>query len=149
MNCSPASGATFGVGTTTVACTATDASGNSSNGSFTVTVLGAKEQLTNLIKKIVDVSLRPPAVGRLIANFNPNDPVQRQIVCNSLRTFVVLVQANRRIPPAQAADLDRGRDPNSRTARLLGSPRRQRAASGTAARFSLPSYIASLLYSRV
>jgi hypothetical protein len=36
--CSPASGWTFPVGTTTVTCTATDASGNDSSGSFTVTV---------------------------------------------------------------------------------------------------------------
>ncbi len=38
--CSPASGATFGLGTTTVSCTATDASLNSSSGTFTVTWAG-------------------------------------------------------------------------------------------------------------
>jgi hypothetical protein len=37
-SCSPASGATFPIGTTTVNCTATDAQGNSSSGSFMVTV---------------------------------------------------------------------------------------------------------------
>lgn len=36
--CSPASGSTFAIGTTTVNCTATDAAGNPSNGSFTVKV---------------------------------------------------------------------------------------------------------------
>ena len=36
--CDPASGSTFALGTTTVVCTATDASGNASNGSFDVTV---------------------------------------------------------------------------------------------------------------
>lgn len=36
--CSPASGSLFGVGTTTVTCTASDASGNSSSGTFDVTV---------------------------------------------------------------------------------------------------------------
>jgi hypothetical protein len=36
--CAPASGATFPVGTTTVNCHATDAHGNTSNGSFSVTV---------------------------------------------------------------------------------------------------------------
>lgn len=39
VSCSPASGSTFPLGTTTVSCTATDAAGNSSSGSFTVTVL--------------------------------------------------------------------------------------------------------------
>jgi hypothetical protein len=38
LSCSPASGGTFGFGATTVTCTATDTSGNSSGGSFTVTV---------------------------------------------------------------------------------------------------------------
>src|SRR4029077_400281 len=36
--CAPASGTTFGVGTTTVTCTATDASSNSTTCTFTVTV---------------------------------------------------------------------------------------------------------------
>src|SRR5207245_9021632 len=36
--CSPASGSTFPLGTTTVMCTATDSSGNSNSASFTVTV---------------------------------------------------------------------------------------------------------------
>jgi hypothetical protein len=36
--CSPASGSTFALGITTVQCSATDAHGNRSNGSFTVTV---------------------------------------------------------------------------------------------------------------
>jgi HYR domain len=38
VGCSPASGFTFPFGTTTVTCTATDASGNQATGSFTVTV---------------------------------------------------------------------------------------------------------------
>src|SRR5437870_1939374 len=36
-NCTPASGSTFNVGTTPVNCTATDASGNTANCSFSVT----------------------------------------------------------------------------------------------------------------
>ena len=36
--CTPSSGSTFAIGTTTVSCTATDAAGNSASGSFTVTV---------------------------------------------------------------------------------------------------------------
>lgn len=38
VTCSPASGSTFGPGTTTVTCTATDPSGNTATCSFTVTV---------------------------------------------------------------------------------------------------------------
>jgi HYR domain len=39
VSCSPASGSLFPIGDTTVTCTATDASGNQSSGSFTVRVL--------------------------------------------------------------------------------------------------------------
>jgi sugar lactone lactonase YvrE len=38
VSCSPASGSTFPIGTTTVTCTATDAAGNTSTATFTVTV---------------------------------------------------------------------------------------------------------------
>ncbi len=38
VNCSPASGSTFPLGTTTVTCSATDAAGNTGSASFTVTV---------------------------------------------------------------------------------------------------------------
>ena len=49
MSCVPASGSTFAVGTTTVACTATDASGNAANGSFTVQVRNVLADLHVLI----------------------------------------------------------------------------------------------------
>ena len=39
VNCSPASGSTFGLGATTVNCSASDAAGNIASGSFTVTVV--------------------------------------------------------------------------------------------------------------
>jgi hypothetical protein len=38
VNCDHGSGSTFGIGTTTVTCTATDAHGNKATGSFTITV---------------------------------------------------------------------------------------------------------------
>jgi hypothetical protein len=53
VTCSPASGSTFPIGISTVNCSATDAAGNSANGSFTVTVgdttgpvLGAPSDVT-------------------------------------------------------------------------------------------------------
>jgi hypothetical protein len=39
VTCTPASGSTFPLGTTTVTCSATDSSGNTGSGSFTVTVV--------------------------------------------------------------------------------------------------------------
>jgi hypothetical protein len=50
--CTPPSGSTFAIGTTTVSCTATDAAGNSASTSFTVRVKGAPEQLADMIDKI-------------------------------------------------------------------------------------------------
>ena len=52
----------FPIGTTSVLCTATDHAGNSSSGSFSVRVLGAKEQLANLIAEVVNASGLPPAL---------------------------------------------------------------------------------------
>ena len=46
--CTPASGATFPIGTTTVACSATDKAGNTASGSFAVTIKGAAGQLADL-----------------------------------------------------------------------------------------------------
>ncbi len=52
VSCLPPSGATFPIGPTTVNCTATDAAGNSTPGSLTVTVNGPVAQLSNLISLV-------------------------------------------------------------------------------------------------
>ena len=57
VSCVPPSGSTFPIGTTTVTCTATDTSGNSASGSFDVRVLGAAEQLDDLIALVDDYGL--------------------------------------------------------------------------------------------
>ena len=48
ITCTPPSGAIFPIGTTSVTCTATDASGNTASESFDVHVTGAAEQLASL-----------------------------------------------------------------------------------------------------
>ena len=50
--CSPLSGSVFAIDTTTVSCTATDASGNSVSAGFSVHVRGAAEQLTDLAASV-------------------------------------------------------------------------------------------------
>lgn len=52
LSCSPASGSTLPIGTTTVECTARDASGNVSTADFNVRVKGAPEQIVDLIDKV-------------------------------------------------------------------------------------------------
>jgi Tol biopolymer transport system component len=111
VSCSPPSGSTFPVGTTTVNCSASDVSGNTSTGSFTVTVLSAKQQLTRLVTQILTASRLPAAVQvqllAALASFDPSNPAQRRAACLGLQGFSVLVQrlaAAGRIPAAQAAD---------------------------------------------
>ena len=58
--CAPAAGGLFAIGTTTVTCTAKDAGGNTATASFGVTVLGAKDQLTNLTREVVESTALPP-----------------------------------------------------------------------------------------
>jgi WD40 repeat protein len=110
LNCSPPPGSTFPIGTTTVTCTATDNARNSSNGSFTVTVVGAQAQLIRLMQSVLATAALPQAVKAALlnaaANFNPSDARQRQATCGVLRGFIAAVQsfAGRTLPAAQAAD---------------------------------------------
>jgi hypothetical protein len=48
VGCAPPSASTFPIGLTTVACSGTDASGNSASGRFTVEVKGAEQQPADL-----------------------------------------------------------------------------------------------------
>src|SRR2546428_13857957 len=63
----PASGSVFPIGTTTVGCTAIDASGNSAGAAFVVTVTGAAEQLTTLISFVRGLNLQQGITNSLDA----------------------------------------------------------------------------------
>ncbi len=58
ISCTPPSGAAFSIGDTTVACTAIDAGGNTSTGSFTVHVKDAAEQVADLLALVDGYELR-------------------------------------------------------------------------------------------
>lgn len=64
-SCAPASGATFPIGDTTVACTATDASANTATATFVVHVRGAAEQLAALRTKVAALGLKPLVAASL------------------------------------------------------------------------------------
>ena len=53
VRCDPESGSTFAIGTTTVRCSATDASRNSASCNFTVTVLGARGLKENVLAELL------------------------------------------------------------------------------------------------
>jgi len=55
-HCIPESGSTFAIGTTTVRCTAIDASSNAASCNFTVTVLGARGVKQNVFIELVALS---------------------------------------------------------------------------------------------
>jgi hypothetical protein len=59
VSCAPASGSTFGLGTSTVTCTATDASGNSTEGSFTITVVDTTPPTLTLPSDIIEEAQGP------------------------------------------------------------------------------------------
>jgi Tol biopolymer transport system component len=97
VTCTPPSGSTFAAGSTTVNCTATDAAGNSTPGSFTVTVLSASTQIGDLIDKTrtyLGLTALPPAlktqlqgaVDALVAGHKP-------AACLALQLYVALVRA--------------------------------------------------------
>jgi TolB protein len=112
VSCTPSSGSTFPIGTTTVSCTATDRAGNTSTGFIVVTVKGVGDQVESLFTKVVNASALPATqktllVNRLqtlLANFDPDNPAHRFTVCNTLGLFAILVSAwsGRGIPTATA-----------------------------------------------
>jgi HYR domain-containing protein len=114
VTCRPASGATFAIGSTTVDCTATDHAGNTTSGAFAVTVEGAKDQLNDLIQKVVastslPATIKTQLVGSLqtlVARFDPTNATQRQLVCGALKLFATGVQilSGRALPTAVASE---------------------------------------------
>lgn len=58
VTCSPASGSTFPIGTTSVACQARDASGNVAAGAFSVTVKAASAQIVDLQQAVAGLDLQ-------------------------------------------------------------------------------------------
>jgi hypothetical protein len=93
VSCTPASPHTFGVGTTTVNCSATDAHGNTASGSFTVTVNYAWTGLfrpvdnpdtVNSVKAGSAVPVKFSLAGNQGLNiFAANFPVSQKITCDT------------------------------------------------------------------
>ena len=97
----------FAIGTTTVSCTATDASGNSATGSFTIKVKGAGEQLADLAAAVKGVGPGKSLVATVeIAQWFVAHG-QTQAACLTLTAFnlEVRAQSGKKIPAAQAAGL--------------------------------------------
>ena len=94
--CSPATGSTFPIGTTTVTCTATDTSGNSTACSFTVTVLTVSATIENLKTSVNSSSLSGTQKQGLISKLNAALDALAQghtnTACQKLADFINSVQ---------------------------------------------------------
>jgi hypothetical protein len=109
VSSTPASGSTFPIGTTTVNGIATDASGNTGTCSFTVTVKGASEQITDLIALVTSLTLKPSLANSLIAKLQDASTLLGSGnvtgACGKLNDFIRQVTAQvgkGEISPAQA-----------------------------------------------
>ena len=76
ITCAPASGSLFPVGTTNVTCVAADAAGHTATASFSVTVVGAAEQLAQLRTAVLAAGLPRGTQTALLAHL---DAAQRAI----------------------------------------------------------------------
>jgi len=113
LDCSPASGSEFPIGTTQVTCTATDAAGNRSSGSFPVVVEGAGRQLADLDGRIGDLSLEPSGIAgsfqaKLHAAASAFAGGDSSGACLSLGAFrnEVAAQQGKKLTGAVASELD-------------------------------------------
>ena len=94
--CDRVSGNLFPIGTTSVSCSAVDAAGNkSAPASFVVTVLGAPDQIANLIEYVRGVPIPEPDRTQLINALQSalSQPRSIQIACPAMTLFVTTVKA--------------------------------------------------------
>lgn len=99
VDCAPASGGQFPIGTTTVTCTATDDSGNTSTASFDGHVEDVSEQAADLAGSVQDAGLGHGVETALVAKLaHPG--------CAQLLAFEMLVLNGERVGHISSADGD-------------------------------------------
>jgi streptogramin lyase len=107
VSCSPASGSTFAIGTTTVDCTAMAPFETTGTGSFTVHVEGAAEQLADLAAAVAGVGPGSSLADKIgnAQTMLGNDDVAG--ACGVLGAFIheVNAQTGKKISPESAASL--------------------------------------------
>jgi uncharacterized protein YjiK len=106
--CVPPSGSTFPIGETTVVCTATDAAGNTTEGSFTVQVNGAAEQIADLLDQVAGVGPGKSLTAKLQLVEERIAAGDAAGACKKLGAFVNEVEAQagkKKLTNAQAAAL--------------------------------------------
>jgi HYR domain len=92
LSCEPASGSLFAVGRKEVTCTASDAAGNTSHDSFTVSVIGAHEQLFNLLQYVIGLNLPNGTAQPLINQLRVAYSQDAAVACTKMADFLGMVQ---------------------------------------------------------
>ena len=107
VTCTPASGATFPIGPTTVKCSATDRAGNTATGAFIVTVNGATAQLTDLLAAVQGVGPGKSLAAKVHTAQRDLGSGNTSAGCSDLTAFIseVKAQTGKKIPAAQAQQL--------------------------------------------
>ena len=94
LTCTKASGSTFPIGTSPVTCTAADAAGNSTSGSFDVTVYDAPTQIHDLIVYVLSLGMpngtTNPLVNQLQAALN-SSVGDNHVACVKMNDFLGMV----------------------------------------------------------
>jgi HYR domain len=107
LTCTRASGATFPIGTTSVTCTAADAAGNSTSGTFDVTVLDAPTQMSNLIHYVLGLGMPSgttnPLVNQLQAAFGSSTS-DNHVACVKMSDFISMVGKKGRDIPSGSSN---------------------------------------------
>lgn len=111
VECSPASGSTFPLGTTEVTCTARDKAGNEASESFTVSVKGDEEQLGDLVASVRSLDIQAGTENSLLSklrgaqdHLEAND---QEGACEDLRAFAnhARAQSDKKLTQEQATEL--------------------------------------------
>jgi hypothetical protein len=107
VSCTPASGSTFPIGTSTVSCQATDAAGNTALGGFHVQVRDALQQLGDLVAIVQRLGPGRSLAGKLQSAAALLRAGDAGTACNILGAFVSEVQAQtgKSLPALQAQTL--------------------------------------------
>ena len=114
VNCVLSSGSTFPIGTSTVACSATDEAGNTSSGSFQVLVQAAADQVANLAIMVENFNLAQgitnsldAKLGNILSALSAAQTGSVANVCGQLNAFIneVQAQSGKKLTLAQANQL--------------------------------------------
>jgi hypothetical protein len=107
VTCTPASGSTFAIGTTTVTCTAVDDDGATATGSFPISVRGAREQLARFLVALTSVAPTSSYAATITTVVDRLPDRSLTLACEPLRliTKVLQAQSGRLLPADRASAL--------------------------------------------